>query len=93
MNLELEGFMKALRKGWYTCVSVCLIPHGEIGMNTYWAKTPPFFEGLWKNCRPRAVLEARGRQFLTRVPRKKVEFYHYTLVLQGFPIILAEQCL
>ena len=42
---------------------------------------------------PRAVLEARGRQFLTRVPRKKVEFYHYTLVLQGFPIILAEQCL
>ena len=29
----------------------------------------------------------------TRVPRKKVEFYHYTLVLQGFPIILDEQCL
>ena len=48
-------------------------------------------EGL-QNC-PRAVLEARGWQFLTRVPRKKVEFYHYTLVLQGFPIILPEQCL
>ena len=49
--------------------------------SSLWAKTPPSFEGLWKNCHPRAsktVLEARGWQFFTRVPRKGGVLSFYT---------------
>ena len=62
------------------------------GLSLIWSilgQNSTFFRGTLE----KLPSEARGWQFLTRVPRKKVEFYHYTLVLQGFPIILAEQCL
>ena len=34
-----------------------------------WAKIPPFSEGLWKRCRPRACKTARGPQSVARGPR------------------------
>ena len=67
-----------------------LCPRGE------WAKTPPFSEGSWERCSPRTSKlseelerseEFRGQFWgprtasLPEIPRKKVESYHYTLVL------------
>ena len=37
-----------------------------------WAKTPPFFEGIWKNCRPRASKTARGPEGSFGGPRTAV---------------------
>ena len=51
-----------------------LCPRGE------WAKTPPFSEGSWERCSPRTLKTPRTASF-PEIPRKKVESYHYTLVM------------